>query len=62
MHLISIEVGVILLSLMPTSAQWEAMPIWEEWLVNRQIVDFANDRQFINTAENLPLDTGLFGI
>lgn len=34
------------------------MPIREGWLVNRPIVDFANDRQYNKTAENLPLDAG----
>lgn len=38
--------SLILLSLVPTSAQWDAMPIQKEWLVNRPIFDFANDRQF----------------
>lgn len=45
---------------MPTFAQGDAMLIWKEWLaiyiVKRPISDFAYEKQFFNTAKNLPLD------
>lgn len=49
---------------MPTFAQGDAMLIWKEWLaiyiVKRPIFDFAYEKQFFNTAKNLPLDIRIF--
>lgn len=57
-------ISLIFLSRMPTFALGDAMLIWKEWLaiyiVKRPISDFANEKQFFNTAENLPLDIRVF--